>query len=107
MDWMGYRIRKVDVNQRAIVAQFRKRGASVAILSEVGRGVPDLAIGVCRAYLEPYMSFVEIKDGGKPPSARKLTIDEQKFKDNWQGNYEIINSVEEVNKLMDLILNKD
>lgn len=104
---MSYRIRKVDVNQPAIVAEFRKRGASVAILSEIGRGIPDLAIGVCRAYLEPYMSFIEIKDGSKPPSARKLTEDEQKFKDNWHGNYEIVLSVEDVNKLMDLILNKD
>lgn len=103
---MSYRIKRVDSNQPAIVAQFRNRGASVAILSEIGRGVPDLAIGVCRGYLEPYTAFIEIKDGSKPPSARKLTPDEQKFKDGWQGNYEVVTSIEDVNKLMDLILNK-
>ena len=36
---------KTDANQKAIVAVLRKAGASVQILSIVGRGFPDLLVG--------------------------------------------------------------
>jgi hypothetical protein len=39
---------------------------------------------------------MEVKDGQKVPSARKLTLAEQKFFDDWQGGMlVIVNSVEE------------
>jgi len=39
---------------------------------------------------------MELKDGSKPPSARKLTEDEQKFFDEWTGGMlAIVNSIEE------------
>jgi len=40
--------------------------------------------------------FLEVKDGKKPPSARRLTPAEQKFHDEWPGdNLHVVNSVEE------------
>jgi hypothetical protein len=42
---------------------------------------------------------VEIKDGSKPPSARKLSKGEQDFKDNWLGRWELVESIDDVIKL--------
>jgi len=76
---------KVDTNHRQIVARLRAHGASVANTHTVGSGFPDCAVGYRgKTYL------VEIKDGDKPPSARKLTPDEQRWHDEWRGHVEII-----------------
>jgi hypothetical protein len=40
--------------------------------------------------------LVEIKDGNKIPSKRKLTPDEQKWHDEWRGQKVIVESVEDV-----------
>ena len=40
--------------------------------------------------------LVEIKDGNKPPSARKLTPDEQKFHDEWKGLIRIVETFDDV-----------
>ena len=42
---------------------------------------------------------VEIKDGNKPPRARKLSKGEQEFKDNWLGRWELVESIDDVIKL--------
>ena len=38
---------------------------------------------------------MEIKDGSKPPSARRLTPAEQEFFDTWRGQVCVVNSVAE------------
>lgn len=100
---MSYRIRRIDKNQPEIVARFRKLGCSVAILSEVGKGVPDVIVSLKRNS-RPWTALIEIKDGSKPPSARKLTPDEQDFHNKWQGELYIIESIEQVDALVDKIL---
>jgi len=40
--------------------------------------------------------MIEIKDGSKPPSKRKLSEGEQKFRDNWQGEYALVICNEDV-----------
>ena len=81
---------RVDANQREIVAVFRKAGATVEHLSNVGGGCPDIVVG----YLG-HNVLVEIKDGSKSPSARQLTPDQQKFHAEWQGAVAVVrNEVE-------------
>ena len=73
--------KRIDSNQTQIVKQLRKIGYSVCILSSVGKGVPDLLVGYRGKNL-----LIEIKDGSKPPSQRKLTPDEQNFHNTWNGS---------------------
>ena len=82
--------RRVDDNQTEIVKTFRDLGASVFILSNVGRGCPDLLVGVYGI-----TTIVEIKDGTKPLSAQKLTYDEQEFFNKWKGDAHIVRSVDD------------
>jgi hypothetical protein len=93
------RAARVDDNQPAIVAAFRKLGWSVLIISQL-KNCCDIIVakgGVTIA--------VEIKDGDKPPSTRKLSKGEQDFKDNWMGRWELIESINDVIELDKLISN--
>lgn len=71
---------RIDDNQQAIVNILRTAGATVVLLSGVGKGVPDLLVGFRGVTL-----LMEIKDGKKPPSDRKLTTDQQKWHAEWRG----------------------
>ena len=42
---------------------------------------------------------VEVKDGSKPPSARKLSEGEIKFMESWQGEYALVETLEHVKNL--------
>ena len=84
------RAARIDANQSEIVNALRDVGASVAITSMVGNGFVDIVVGFRgRNYL------LEIKDGSKPPSKRRLTEDEQKFFDTWRGTVFVANNTDE------------
>ncbi len=89
------RAAKTDSNHQEIVAAFRKFGCSVLHLASVGGGCPDICIG-----LNHKSALVEIKDGKKPPSARALTKDEQKFHEEWKGSLFIVEDLEDVINLV-------
>lgn len=74
------RAAKIDANQNAIVDALRKAGATVQSLASVGKGVPDLLVGI-----RGRTALLECKDGSKPPSARKLTPDQLTWHAAWQG----------------------
>lgn len=84
---------RVDRNQPEIVNYFRCLGYSVLIISQL-KNCCDIVVSK-----DKKTAMIEIKDGEKPPSARKLTEGENKFQDSWQGLYYIITSVEDVNFL--------
>jgi hypothetical protein len=84
------RAAKVDANQAEIIAALRKIGASVQPLHAVGAGCPDLAVG-----WRGMTSLLEIKDGSKPPSARKLTPDQVKWHAEWRGHVAVVETVEQ------------
>lgn len=74
-----------DANQDAIVEALRDAGASVQIISAIGRGCPDLLVGFRRRNL-----LFECKDGSKKPSARRLTDSESNWIESWRGEVYIV-----------------
>lgn len=84
------RIAKVDANQSEIVAALRKIGASVTPTHQIGNGFVDLVVGWrAKNYL------FELKDGTKPPSARRLTDDEAIWFGTWKGEAHVVESAEQ------------
>lgn len=72
---MAYRrAARVDDNHGDIRAAYRAVGAVVEDTSGVGDGFSDLVVSY-----RDQVYLVEVKDGSKPPSARKLTPDQVKF----------------------------
>jgi len=84
------RASKVDANQAEIVAALRGVGCSVQPLHAVGGGVPDLLVGFRGMNL-----LVEVKDGSKRPSARRLTPDQERWHDSWRGTVAVVKDVPE------------
>lgn len=82
------RARRVDSNHKDIIQALRALGCSVADTSRLGQGFPDAVVS-----RHGITALVEIKDGSKPPSARKLTPAEEQFRANWQGVYRVVESV--------------
>jgi Holliday junction resolvase len=81
---------RIDDNQNEIVSALRKAGATVRVVTQ-GGGLPDLLVGY-----QGKTILMEVKDGNKVPSGRKLTEAEQKFFNDWRGGLlVIVNSVEE------------
>lgn len=90
------RAKRIDANQTEIVQAFRDLNCSVFVTSHVGQGLPDLLVGV-----SGMTALVEIKDGSKVPSRRKLTALENRFFSEWKGSKpHVIDSVDEVIRLV-------
>ncbi len=85
-------IAKTDRNHQEIVKAFRKFGCSVLDLAGVGQGCPDILVS--KSVLKTVL--VEIKDGLKPPSARVLTKDQEKFHSAWRGTIRIVKDLGDV-----------
>jgi len=84
------RAAKVDANQTEIVAALRSLGATVQSLATVGHGCPDLLVGFRGQTL-----LMEVKDGKKPPSERKLNDDQLRWHGAWRGGpLAVIDSVD-------------
>lgn len=79
------RAAKVDDNQTSIVADLRLFGFSVKIMSQQGKGFPDLIVG---AYGNSFLVEVKQLKG-------KLTADQIEFQKSWKGQYCVIHSSEE------------
>jgi hypothetical protein len=77
---------KVDANHSEIVAAFRKLGASVLSLANLGRGVPDLLVAWCGVTM-----LVEVK----APKGKE-TEDQLRFFEGWQGQIFIVRDTEGV-----------
>jgi Holliday junction resolvase len=79
-----------DDGENEIVKALRQAGAVVRVVTQ-GDGIPDLLVGY-----NGFTILMEVKDGTKPPSKRKLTEAEEKFFAEWDGGMlVIVNSVEE------------
>ena len=91
VDDMSFRrAAKVDANQGEIVKTFRGLGWYVLIISQL-KNCCDIIVSKNGRTVA-----VEIKDGSKPPSAQKLSDGELKFKNEWQGEYALVKSIDDV-----------
>ena len=84
---------RVDDNQKEIVTEFRKLGFSVLLIHQL-KNCCDIIIS-----RDKFTAVIEIKDGAKPPSQRKLTAGEQEFKDRWLGRYYLCESIQDVQEI--------
>jgi hypothetical protein len=83
-----------DDNEQDIIKAMRAEGAYVKQIND--EGLFDLLVSHRGKTL-----LIEVKDGAKPPSARRLTEAELKFHEEWPGsNLFIITSVEEAIALL-------
>jgi hypothetical protein len=83
-----------DDNEQDIIKAMRAEGAYVKQIND--EGLFDLLVSYRGETL-----LIEVKDGAKPPSARRLTEAELKFHEEWPGSdLFIITSVEEAIALL-------
>lgn len=88
---MTFRIAaRVDANHAEIVAAFRKLGCSVLDIHQL-KNCADLIVSKNKKTV-----IVEVKDGKKPKSARHLTPGEREFFAGWRGESAIVESVDDV-----------
>jgi hypothetical protein len=91
------RAARVDRNQPEIVQALRQVGASVQHLHHVGKGCPDILVG-----FQGLNYLMEIKDGDKPPSRRRLTDDEAEWFAQWNGYAAIVENVDDALRVIGL-----
>lgn len=80
---------RVDENQREIVKFLREKNVSVAILSSLGKGIPDIICGYKGKNI-----LLELKDGNKFPSEQALTAEQKIWHYDWKGQVAVVNSAE-------------
>jgi len=88
---------KVDANQAEIVKALRQAGAFV-VHTHTLKNAFDILV-----FYKGKTHIVEIKDGSKPPSKRKLTEGELKCKAGVESNgvnYNIVNNTKEALNLI-------
>lgn len=90
------RAAKLDANHSKIVAALRQVGATVLDLSAVGGGCPDLLVGY-----RGHDLLMEVKDGEKKPSQRRLRPNQVEFCERWRGKEPV--KVETVDEALRII----
>lgn len=90
---------KVDSNHGEIVRALRQLGCSVQSLAQLGKGVPDLLVA-----RNGVMWLMEVKDGKKPPSGRKLTPDEKNWAAGWKAPVYVVYCADDALKVIKELL---
>lgn len=90
---------RIDDNQKEVVSQLRKLGVSVAITSMLGKGFPDLVLGHQNKNF-----LIELKDGSKTKSRKTLTEDEAKFFNDWRGQVDKCESLDDICRIIGIKL---
>lgn len=95
---------RTDSNHKEIVNHFRSLGFHVLDISKL-KNCCDLVVS---GY--GYTFYVEVKDGSKPESARRLTGGELLFCEaikKARGNWYLVESIQDVNKIYSDLLALD
>ena len=86
---------RVDGNQASIVRALRAVGASVLHVHQL-KNCFDLLVGY-----RGRTHIIEVKDPAQPPSARKLTPGEAKFREEWRGSpYHVVETEAEAIRII-------
>lgn len=97
-----FRAARVDSNQSEVTKALRKIGCSVQLLHSVGKGCPDILVGY-----KGNNYLLEIKDGEKPESARKLTAEQTIWHFDWKGQVAVVTSPQEaIDKILQMANNR-
>lgn len=91
------RAARTDSNHADVRDALRALQIHVEDTSRVGQGFPDLL-----AAHRGRVVAVEVKDGSKPPSARTLTPDEQRWRARWEaagGRYAVVETIDQAIQL--------
>jgi len=83
------RAAKVDRNHSEIVHALKSAGATVQDLSAVGGGCPDILVG-----FKGVNYALEIKDGKRPPSEKKLNERQEAWHGGWKGHVVKVETIE-------------
>jgi hypothetical protein len=86
---------KVDVNHPDIVKALRDLGATVFSIASVGRDKPDIVVGINGINV-----LAEIKADKK----KKLTDGQEKFRREWKGRVDRLDSVQDAIALVSDII---
>ncbi len=86
--------KKVDANQPQLVADLRRCGLLVHVTSDLGRGFPDIVVGV------PWNLKILLCEVKNPEERWKLTEKEEKFHELWNGLIHIIETTEDALRLL-------
>lgn len=84
------RAARKDANHPEVVSLFIKLGWYVLDIAQL-KNCCDLIVAK-----DGHALAIEVKDGSKPPSARKLSEGEQKFKDEWLGEWRLVENDNDV-----------
>ena len=87
------RAAKIDANQPEVVKKFRQLGWSVLHVHQL-KNACDLFVSKSNTTVA-----VEVKDGSLAPSARKLTKGELEFKEMWQGEWRLVETLADVARI--------
>lgn len=95
-----------DANHETIVREFRRSGADVVNLANVGMGVPDILVGFAG-----FDQLVEIKlppkAGLAPTRKTNLSIRQRGWHHSWRGRKPVvIRTPEEAEALLDALLDE-
>lgn len=86
-----------DANHNEIADTFRRLGWSVLDIYQLP-GTADILVARRGVTI-----MVEIKDGSKPPSKRRLTESEREFAETWEGMHVVVETEDDVIRLHEAI----
>ena len=89
---------RVDANQSEIFQLWRQLGALVTDTSHVGEGFPD-----CVVAYRGKLLLAELKDGGKSPSAQRLTAQQEIFHRQHEAHGIVIPIIRNMDEAMALL----
>lgn len=89
----------LDANHHEIANAFRGLGCSVQSLADVGKGCPDLLVGIDCGNLRVNL-LVEVKAFPAGTLKGELNDDQTRWHESWRGQVATVRSLEDVGRLV-------